>query len=60
MKQIVETKGQEMKELRQAYKQMEQEVQMAKVEVEFYRHHFKELTKVSRERKIKFFVSMWP
>lgn len=48
-------KDKEYKILQEAYQKMREQFAINQIEVEFYKENFKELSKVTTERKIRFF-----
>lgn len=48
-------KDKEYRILQEAYKKLSEQLLVNKIEVEFYKGNFKELNRVTTERKIKFF-----
>lgn len=47
LKKALATKDFQLHELQLSYRQIQMEVEQQKIEVDFYRHNFKELTKVT-------------
>lgn len=58
--QKLAAKEQELQQVREAVSHLQKELFQQKIEGEFYRSNFKELTKVTTERKIKFYQEHYP